>query len=196
VLLGIIVSSSNKEMISKNTSGIFMDFGKDSQQKPGENLTLVKGMRTDMGAYWLTYESDSMHPKKKLWYYNIHFQRKDGREDFYLQPNAFVNYKGNEGLMANPASRHYWDHDVFTYVTSLPDPDKQKEDTATFHTNHLGIGDTLFYSNGLMILDSVTAKTDLPVELFGPDGSLHEASVKVFSKTGSSYTIAPRLAIA
>jgi cytochrome c-type biogenesis protein CcmF len=196
VLLGIIVSSSNKEMISKNTSGIFMDFGKDSQQKPGENLTLVKGMRTDMGAYWLTYESDSMHPKKKLWYYNIHFQRKDGKEDFYLQPNAFVNYKGNEGLMANPASRHYWDHDVFTYVTSLPDPDKQKEDTATFHTNHLGIGDTLFYSNGLMILDSVTAKTDLPVELFGPDGSLHEASIKVFSKTGSSYTIAPRLAIA
>jgi cytochrome c-type biogenesis protein CcmF len=196
VLLGIIVSSSNKEMISKNTSGIFMDFGKDSEQKPGENLTLVKGMRTDMGAYWLTYESDSMHPKKKLWYYNIHFQRKDGKEDFYLQPNAFVNYKGNEGLMANPASRHYWDHDVFTYVTSLPDPDKQKEDTATFHTNHLGIGDTLFYSNGLMILDSVTAKTDLPVELFGPDGSLHEASVKVFSKTGSSYTIAPRLAIA
>ncbi|MEJ0106982.1 MAG: hypothetical protein WDO19_32545 [Bacteroidota bacterium] len=34
---------------------------------------------------------------KPLWFYRIHFKSKDGKEDFTLTPNAFVNYKGNEG---------------------------------------------------------------------------------------------------
>lgn len=196
VLLGILISSSNKEMLSKNTSGIFLDFGENSEEKPGENLTLVKGIKTDMGKYWVTYQSDSAHPKKQLWFYNIHFQRKDGKEDFTLQPNAFVNYKGNEGLMANPDSRHYWDHDVFTYVTSLPDPDKQKEDTARFKPNALKAGDSLFYGNGFMILENVKATDSLPEEIFGKTGTLHEAPLKIYSKTGSIYTVTPRLAFA
>ena len=97
--------------------------------------------------------------------------------------------------MANPASRHYWDHDVFTYITSLPNPDKQN-DTASFHPNTLKAGDTLFYSNGFMVLQDVKSKDSLPAELFGANGSLHEASLKIFSKTGSIYSVTPRLAMA
>ena len=196
VLLGILISSSNKEILSRNTSGIFINFGKESEEKPGENLTLVKGIRTDMGKYWVTYTSDSAHPKKQLWFYKIHFQRKDGKEDFVLTPNAFVNYKGNEGLMANPDARHYPDHDVFTYITSLPDPERRKEDTSTFKPYTLKTGDSLFYSNGFMILENVNARKDIPEEIFGKDGSLHEAPLKIYSKTGSIFSITPRLAIA
>jgi cytochrome c-type biogenesis protein CcmF len=43
--------------------------------------------------------------KRPLWFYYIRFKSKDGKEEFVLKPNAFVNYKGNEGLMANPASK-------------------------------------------------------------------------------------------
>jgi cytochrome c-type biogenesis protein CcmF len=196
VLLGILVSSSKKEIISHNTTGIFIPFGKDSEENPRENLTLIKGIRTDMGKYWATYESDSAHPKKKLWYYTIHFESKDGKEDFVLQPNAFVNYKGNEGLMANPSSRHYWDHDVFTYVTSLPDPDKQSADTATFKKHSLKEGDSLFYSNGFMILQPINTKGDLPANIFSSKDSLYEAPLKIYSKTGSQYTVTPRVAFA
>ncbi len=195
VLAGILISASNKEMLSKNTSGIFINFGKDSQEKPGENLTLVKGVKTDMGKYWVTYESDSAHPKKQLWFYNIRFQRKDGKEEFVLQPNAFINYKGNEGLMANPDSRHYLDHDVFTYITSLPDPEK-RDDTATFRTHALKPGDSLFYSNGFMILEDVKTSNDVPSEIFGEQGSLYETPLKIYAKTGSIYSVTPRLAFA
>jgi len=195
VLLGILLSSSKKEILSYNTSGISINFGNASNEKTGENLTLVKGLQADMGKYWVTYESDSAHPKKQLWYYNIRFKSKDGKENFVLQPDAFVNYKGNEGLMANPSSKHYWDHDVFTYITSLPNPDKNK-DTATFKTSRLKPGDSLFYSTGFMILQNVKSKDSLPVELFGAKGSLYEASLKIFSNTGSIYTIIPKLAIA
>jgi cytochrome c-type biogenesis protein CcmF len=147
-----------------------------------------------MGKYTLTYERDSAHPKKQLWFYSIRFKSKDGKEEFVLKPNAFVNYKGNEGLMANPSAKHYWDHDVFTYITSLPNPERQK-DSASFKTTQLRPGDSLFYSGGYMILEHVIIKDSLPSEIFGKDDSLFEAPLKIHSKTGSIYSVTSRLAL-
>ncbi len=196
VLVGILLSSSNKEMLSRNTSGIMVDFGKDSEEKPGENLTLVKGMKTDMGKYWVTYESERKHPKKKKWFYDIRFVRKDGKEEFVLTPTAFVNVRDNNGIQPEPDSRHYWHHDVFTYITSLADPEKKQEDTATFQVNTLKAGDSLFYSRGFMMLDTVITKDSVPENLFGEDGRVYEASLKIFSKSGSIFTVTPTLAFA
>jgi cytochrome c-type biogenesis protein CcmF len=193
VLLGILISSAKKEVLSNNIGGIPAPL--DKNENPMENLTLVKGLAVDMGKYTLTYEGDSSHPKKPLWFYKIRFKRKDGKEEFVLTPNAFVNYKGNEGLMSNPDARHYWSHDVFTYITSIANPEK-REDTTAFKPYNLKIGDSLFYSKGWMILKDVKAKDSLPEELFGKNGSLHEAHLEIHSKTGSVYSIVPRLAIA
>jgi cytochrome c-type biogenesis protein CcmF len=192
VLLGILLSSSKKEILSYNRGGIPIDFGADAKET-GENLTLVKGLPMKMGKYDVTYVSDSMHPKKEQWYYTIHFKSRTDDEEFTLKPNAFVNYKGNEGLMANPDSKHYWDHDVFTYISALPNPDKTR-DTSSFQTKTLKPGDSLFYSQGYMILDDVKARDNLPRELFGPEGSLHEAPIRIFSKTGSIFSLTPTLA--
>jgi len=191
VLLGIIISASNKEVLTNNRNGIPAPLGEG--ENPMENLTLVQGLTVDMGKYKLTYEGDSTHPKKPLSFYKIRFKSKDGKEEFVLQPNSFVNYKGNEGLMSNPASRHYWDHDVFTYITSISNPDAAK-DTTSFRTNKLKQGDTLFYSAGFMILEGVRKKDSLPEELFGKEGSLYEAPIKIHSKTGSVYSVTSRLA--
>jgi cytochrome c-type biogenesis protein CcmF len=194
MLMGILISSSKKEVMSWNTSGIFVQLGEKNKitGEPGENLTLVKGLPTTMGNYNVTYESDSMHPKKPLWYYKIHFKNKTGNEQFTLMPNAFVNYKGNQGLMANPAARHYWDHDIFTYITSLPDPEKNK-DTATFKPQSLKKGDTAFYSNGYYILEDVTTQTNIPAGGLAPDDKVFTATIKVFSKNNTSYTSKPFL---
>lgn len=191
VLLGILISSSKKEVLSNNVNGIPAPLG--PSEDPRENLTLVQGLTVDMGKYSLTYESDSAHPKKQLWFYKIRFKSKDGKEEFVLRPNAFVNYKGNEGLMANPSSKHYWDHDVFTYITSLPNPDK-KADTASLLPHALKPGDSLFYSAGFMVLQDVKKRDSLPEELFGKDGELYEAPIKIFSKTGSIFSVTSRLA--
>jgi cytochrome c-type biogenesis protein CcmF len=188
LLAGILISSSKKEILSYNTSGIPVFFGNESKEAPGENLTLIKGMRTDMGKYWVTYEKDSAHPKKPLWFYYVEFDAKNGKEKFTLTPNAFVNYKGNEGLMANPDSRHYWDHDVFTYITSLPDPEKN-QDTASFKPQSVSVGDTLFYSKGYAVLESLTSRDNIPQPGFNPGDSASVASLKVYAKTGSEYTL-------
>jgi cytochrome c-type biogenesis protein CcmF len=184
MLLGILISSSKKEILSYNTSGIEVPLGSEN---PGENLTLVKGMPTQMGKYLVTYESDSMNPKKPLWYYFIHFRSKDGKDQFTLRPNAFVNYKGNQGLMANPDSKHYWDHDVFTYITSLPDPEKNR-DTTSFHPRIMKEGDTAFYSNGFFVLEKVVSKDSIPGGSFDPHDVASVATIKVVSKNNSIHT--------
>ena len=176
--------------MSYNTTGIFMDFGKESKEKPGENLTLIKGIPTKMGDYMVTYDRDSTHPKKSLWYYHLKFE-KDGKESFALSPNAFVNYKGNQGLMANPDAKHYLTHDIFTYITSLPDPSKVKEDTSTFRTEDLRPGDTAFYSRGFVILEDISSTKEVPGIEFGSGDSASVATVKILSKTSSIYTVKP-----
>jgi len=192
MLVGILISSSKKEVLSYNLSGIYAPLGDGSKEKPGENSTLVKGVKTDMGKYWVTYEKDSAHPKKPLWYYHINFQGKNNKDSFTLTPNAFINYKGNEGLMANPDARHFLTYDVFTYITSLPDPAKSKEDTSTFRTEKLKVGDTLFYNKGFAVLEKLSSKNNLPGN-FSPNDSASIATIKIFAKSESIYTIEPLL---
>jgi len=192
MLVGILISSSKKEVISHNTSGVFINFGEGAKEKPGENLTLIKGIRNDMGNYWVTYERDSAHPEKPLWFYHVRFESKNGKDNFVLTPNAFVNYKGNEGLMANPDARHYWDHDIFTYITSLPDPEKNK-DTASFVARTASIGDTIFYSNGFAVLADLANHKNIPGVGLGSQDSVTVASLKVYAKTGSTYDLEPVL---
>lgn len=127
-----------------------------------------------------------------MWYHFIKFENKDGKETFTLLPNAFVNYKGNEGLMANPDAKHYWNHDVFTYITSLPDPQKSK-DTSTFKTEAIAVGDTLFYSRGFAVLEKINSRNNVPGAGLSPSDSASVATLKIFAKTGSIYTIEPLL---
>jgi len=191
VLLGILISSSNKEILSNNIGGIPAPLAEG--EDPRENLTLVKDMTANMGRYSLTYEGDSAHPKKQQWYYKVRFKSNDGKEEFVLLPNAFVNYKGNEGLMANPSAKHYWDHDVFTYITSIPNPENEK-DTSSFKPFTRKTGDSLFYSRGFIIIQDVKPKDSILEELFGADGTLYEVPLKIYSKTGSTYSVTSRLA--
>ena len=195
MLLGILISSSKKEILSYNTSGIPVNFGKGSKENTGENMTLVKGMRMDMGKYWVTYSEDSIHPKKSQWYYKLKFESKVGNEHFTLIPNAFVNYKGNQGLMANPDAKHYWDYDVFAYITSMADPEKNK-DKATFENKPMKVGDSIFYTKGYIVLNGIKSNENLPEEIFGENGKLLEADLKIYSQTNSIYTSIPRLAFA
>ncbi len=192
MLLGILISASKKEILSFNTSGIFASMGEGSDEKPGENLTLLKGTRTSMDKYWVTYHNDSANPQKPLWYYNIKFEEKDNEESFTLTPNAFVNYKGIEGLMSNPDAKHYWDHDVFAYITALPDPAKNK-DTTQFEIKKLKQGDTIFYSNGSLVLEKLVSKNNVPASGLDPGDIASIATIKVFSKTNSSYIAEPIL---
>lgn len=193
-LLGILISASKKEVLSWNTSGIMVNFGEQSQENPAENLTLVKGIATDMGTYMVTYLGDSTHPSDPKQYFKIRFQYKNKDEGFTLYPDAFVNFKGNEGIMANPDSKHYIHKDVFTYITSLPNPDKNK-DTSSFKDNKLKPGDTVFYSQGFLVLDEVGRTIKRKNVSYQPTDSVFAAKITVYAKDSSKYSAEPLLVL-
>ncbi len=78
ILLGVLISSSKKEVLSWNTTGIAV-FKKDKKEDPAENITLFKGVATDMGKYMVTYVQDTLNPKDRKRYYEIDFKAKNGK---------------------------------------------------------------------------------------------------------------------
>jgi len=101
----------------------------------------------------VTYVKDTIDPVDHKRYFEIDFTAKDKSDSFRLYPDVMKQNKGMEGFSANPSSKHYWSKDIFAYITSFQE--NNAADTTTFRNKTVKAGDTLFYSNGLMILDKV-----------------------------------------
>jgi cytochrome c-type biogenesis protein CcmF len=154
MLFAILITSANKEVLSVNLNNP-LNFGPESDIKGIENLTLFQGIRTDMGKYWVTYNGDSVVGKNKTTYFKIDLEDKKNGELFTLHPDIIKATKGQEGFSANPDSKHYWNKDIFIYVNASSNL-AEGRDTAEFKKHAVKVGDTLFYSAGYIVLDSVT----------------------------------------
>ena len=155
VLVGILISSSNKTVLSWNTTGISplrMESKKNPAGNPKENITLFEGIATDMGKYMVTYIRDTFDILDKR-FFELKFKEKSTNQEFLLYPDVLKNNKGMEGFSANPSSKHYWNKDIFVYATSFQE--HAKEDTSRFVPHQMAIGDSIFYSNGYVKLDKV-----------------------------------------
>lgn len=189
MLVGILISSSKKELLSVNTLNP-LNFGPDSDNKGVENLTLFKGVATDMGKYWATYTLDSVDKHGKMTYFHIDMEKKDGKAKFTLTPNVIKNTKGQEGQSANPDAKHYLHKDIFSYVT-YAETMNTEEDTAQFKRHVMKVGDTAYYSSGMMVLEKITANPKTDKYNFTPQDTAIMAELKVYSSNGTTYKAAP-----
>ena len=198
VLVGILISSAKKTVLSWNTTGI-TPLRLDAKAKgnaagdPAENITLFKALPTDMGRYMVTYASDTVNEKDRKRYFEIDFKAKDGSAGFKLYPDVIKQNKGGEGFSANPAAKHYWYKDIFVYITSFQE--NNQEDTVSFKNREVKAGDTLFYGNGLMILNKVSVNpTDLKNK-YADDETALFLDMTVISKDGRRYPVRPGIAL-
>jgi cytochrome c-type biogenesis protein CcmF len=193
VLVGILISSSKKSVLSYNTTGMSpLKIG--DKESPLENITLVKGLATDMGKYMVTYVKDTVNDRNRKRYYEISFKSKNGKEQFSLYPDIIENNKGAEGVTPNPDAKHYWNRDIFSYLTFLGDPEKVKaKDTTTFRNREVKIGDTLFYSNGLMTIDKVVVNPSNEKYHFATGDTAIAVNISVISKEGNRFLAQPVL---
>ena len=189
MLIGILISSSKKEVLSLNTTGIPLQLG--GNEDPLENITLIKNLETDMGKYHTTYiNSDSTDESGKMMYFRINFQQKNKKEQFTLFPNLIRNTKGQEGFSNNPDSRHYWNKDIFSYISYADNMDRSA-DTAQYRSYAMSALDTVFYSNGFIILNSVVHNPVNEKYHFTQADTALMADVKVVSKEGYTYAAKP-----
>ncbi|MBU7577551.1 MAG: cytochrome c biogenesis protein CcsA [Flavihumibacter sp.] len=190
-LVGILISASNRKVLSFNTTGINLKWDERSKEKPLENLTLIKGVPTDMGDYMATFvNADSTNSNGNISYYRIDMMRKDSAENFTLYPNLIRNTKGMEGFSNNPDSKHYWNRDIFSYITYAADMDN-RDDTAQFKRYTVNVKDTVYYSNGFFTLNNVVPNPNNKKYQFQPTDTALMADITVFSKEGTRFTAQP-----
>jgi len=191
VLLAVLISSSKRTVLSWNTTGINV-FAKNKNEDPAENITLFKGIKTDMGKYNVTYTRDTANTEDHKKYFELNFESKDGKEHFFLYPDVLKNNK-EEGFSFNPDKKHYWNRDIFVYASSFKENDKQ--DTATFHPQEIKAGDTLFYSNGLIILKKVDVNPPDQKAKYSDGESALFLDIDILSKEGYRYKAKPGIAL-
>jgi cytochrome c-type biogenesis protein CcmF len=193
MLVGILISSSKKQVLSYNTTGININFDPAAKQNPLENLTLLKNVQTDMGTYWATFlNNDSTNKAGNIMYFRINFQKKQGNEAFDLYPNLIKNTKGQESFSNNPDKRHYWNRDIFTYISYASTMDREK-DTSAFKPYPMAVHDTVFYSKGYLVLNKVVVNPNTEKFHFSPSDTALMAEITVVSKDSMRYQSTPLL---
>ncbi len=187
-LLGVVISQGEKEVISINRTGI--NFGKEFKDNERvENVLLLRDSVLQMGDYQVSYVGTRVESPNN--YYEVKYVHKDSatgkiHDEFTLLPNAQLNPK--MGLLANPDTKHYWNKDVFTHVTSVPDNTKLK-DTTVVH--EVSVGDSFFTKTSLIIVEALNPNPALP-DNFDKSGKLMVgADVTVMNERGNSYPVQP-----
>jgi cytochrome c-type biogenesis protein CcmF len=193
LLVGILLSSAKKEVLSFNTTGINLPFDPKSKENPFENITLLRNVKTDMGKYWTTYlRNDSANASGNTIFFQVNFRDKQSGETFDLYPNLIKNTKGQDSYSANPDKRHYLGHDIFTYVSYANILDSGK-DTTGYKSYPVALHDTVYYSKGLLILDSVIVNPNNELYHFTSGDTALMARIRIIAADSSRYTANPVL---
>lgn len=153
MLVAILVSAAGKRVVSKNPSH-FSPLREGTAESPAENITLIQHKPLEMGDYTVTYLSDSAVGSTV--FYRILFTPKHGKHNaFILCPDVISNTKGMEGVSPNPDAKHFWNKDLFVYLTYLPAAAEQT-DYGYRSVYTVRVGDTVFMASGKAVVDSVT----------------------------------------
>jgi cytochrome c-type biogenesis protein CcmF len=113
-LLGTLITFSNSEVISTNTSKY--DLG--NEKSNAENLMLVRGDTLYMAGRYVTYVDNSVNGNTTT--YRVDFlSRKNTSfvKDFSLYPS--VNVHPKMGAVYNPSTRHFPLMDYYTYIAQV-----------------------------------------------------------------------------
>ena len=176
LILGAVISTSKKNTISANTSGIDVR-QLDERGSNEENIYMRKGDTLLMDNYFVTYTEKEWTVRNGTDYVNFHvdFMKnelgKPGEKLFRLSP--FIQKNEQMGDAVEPDTKHFWYKDIYSYVKFVPMSSLQKtniienpDEFAPPINNTVGIGDTIYADNAIAILRSierVEAHQPLPV---------------------------------
>ncbi len=200
MIVGILISASNKEVISSSrANGINLPVsGKDPMTKetdnPLENLTLIRQVPATMGPYEVTYLRDSFGHEKGRRFYQLQFQRKDAEtkkvvEQFTLWPDVYIMKDNN--MSSNPDTKAYLSKDIFTFISYAVSDKATETDTAQFRIQEMNPGDTAFYSNGIVILNSVVKNPNNEKYHYQPTDAALMADLTLISKDNQHFSASP-----
>lgn len=150
LLVGALVSQGKQEVISNNTTRYDLTT-LDSNYSNDENILLMLDDTVEMAKYNVAYrgkKKEGIHV-----YYDVEYIDPGTKEKlFTLQP--FVQLNERMGNVAEPSTKNYWNHDVFTYVKYAELEERQAENKDKWHDpeeHTVKAGDTIYGSTAIFV---------------------------------------------
>ena len=199
MMLGVLVSSVNKRVLSVNTTGsaYFSETtaeGKEDREarsRNRENVLLAKDRPMMFGGNTLraTYKKNEFIAPNTYFEVKYEVLDKEGqvKDEFTLKPNTQNNPK--MGLVSNPDTRHYLTRDIFTHVTyeSGLEPKEEKE-FEHFKTDTVSIGQSFVTKDGTRQL---TLKAIKPLTDYNETGKVHLQAEILVNSIGDTFIARP-----
>lgn len=159
VLIGALISTSKKVTLAKNVADKKLTaLGKDFDDR--ESILLTQGDTLQMGPYLVSYKG-KRREGINIYYTVDYFKLNEDKKpeyDFTLVPHIQNNPRMGQSS-AEPDTKHYLDRDIYTHITAADmniDTTTKKKDAFNDAKNYIGhVGDTIFSSNALVIIDSL-----------------------------------------
>ena len=198
VLIGALISTSKKVTLPKNTSDKRLSsLGKDFDDR--ESILLTLGDTIPMGPYLVTYKGKKREGINV--YFTVDYFKLDSKNkpeyEFTLVPHIQDNPR--MGKAAEPDTKHYLNRDIYTHITAADlniDTTAKNKDAFTEAKNYVGhVGDTIFASNALVIIDSL--RSNLTKEQYEKNDSLLEvtAVLRCITSDSKKYIAYPKFII-
>lgn len=195
VLLGILLSSYNKEIISWNTTGVEIGFEredpKEAMKENRENIILPINIPVAMGEYFAIYRGDSISATDPRLFYKVEYERRDTAtntvtERFVLYPDL-IKPKNSESFTANPDSKHYLTRDIFTYVNGV----SNKKEADKYVKHKVKTGDSIFVTGGFMVFNGFEKNVSKAGYTPEPGDIAVAANLSIYDLKGKIKDIAP-----
>ena len=183
ILLGALVSTSKKEVISRNTSGKSIE-NLVEKMSNNDNILLTQGDTLPMGNYYVAYTGKRFEGINV--YFDVDYLTKENNtytKEFTLSPLVQTNPR--MGNVAEPDTRHFLTYDIYTHVAYAPleSVKQQQEATKDEYTAAKNVsmhkGDTIFSSNAIIIFDSLSTQFDKSKYGIGADDIAVKAHIRV-----------------
>lgn len=153
MIIGIMASGPNQRIISKNQflmEGLLAD-----EELARTSLLLYQDTPLTMENYRLSFVGDTIEDFTRTYFVNYEELDKEGNvtESFQLAPTLLYSRDFSKIAIVNPATKHYWNKDIFTVVMSIPEEDtsieakQAKEDSLSFRILPLQLGTSLTFSD-------------------------------------------------
>jgi len=195
VMMGALISTSKKDVISVNTSKKSVK-SIDESFSDATNIRMDQGDTLRMGDYYVTYTGKHRVGKNIL--YNIEYLTKDIETKKYTSQftlTPLIQLNPQMGNVAEPSTRHFWSKDIYTHIT-YADPNSLKDENkesafALARTSTISVGDKIFASRDTIVLSSLDSHIDLKKYNLKEGDIAVGAVLKVMDSNHATYSAEP-----
>ncbi|WP_266203889.1 cytochrome c biogenesis protein CcsA [Pontibacter kalidii] len=128
--------------------------------------------------YFETGDTLAMYSPENT-FYEVQYKEREGDKLFTLYPRAQVN--PNMGLLASPDIKHFANMDLYTHVSSIPDPNEEK-DWGELQEYDLAVGDTIILNDYVAVFNGVEQIAQVPGVALEEGDVAVQADLKIYGE--------------